>query len=324
MQVISRLRQTYNIELPLKTIFEHPTIYALSKEIKSIIGKNFSALLPPIMSQTRPKEIPLSFAEQRLWFLDQLLPNTSLYNIHLAFTLSGVLRLDIFERASNALIKRHESLRTLFPTIQGKAQQVIQQYQINIADCLVDLALLSQSDQKVHLKNLSIAEENTIFDLSSGPLIRFKIARLSEYHHVLFITMHHIISDGWSIDIIFKELSEYYNAYLQDREPLLPTLTIQYADFTLWQRAWLQGEVLEAQLNFWKQELTGIPDLLALPTDKTRPKELSYKGAYYEYSLSSEITEALNQLSHKQGSSLFMILLALLQVLLYRYTGSKI
>ena len=194
-----------------------------------------------------------------MWFLDQLLPDTALYNIHSALNLTGAFNLHVFEMACNALIQRHESLRTIFPTSKGKAQQVIlPNLSISIAEHgAVNLSLLPHEEQQAAIKTLSAQEASTPFNLSSGPLIRLKIVQLNIHHHILFITMHHIISDGWSIDIFFKELSQFYNAYLQAQEPHLPELPIQYADFAIWQRDWLQGEVLEAQLAYWKQQLFG-------------------------------------------------------------------
>ena len=323
-QVISRIRHTYNVDLPLRSLFEHPTLHALSQDIEALTTKNILSVVPPIVVQQRPKILPLSFAQQRLWFLDQLLPDTALYNVPLALKLTGTLNLNILEKAFDALIERHESLRTIFPTTEGEAQQLILPLlSVNMAQCLEDISSLSHEQQQDFIDTLASQEANTPFNLSSGPLIRLKLLKLSSQEHVLFITLHHIISDGWSMGIFFKELSVLYNAYLEGQKPDLPFLPIQYADFALWQRQWLQGDVLEAQLSYWKQQLADIPDLLELPTDKPRPKELTYKGATYSYSLSKEIKDQLNQLSQQQGTSLFMALLAIFQILLYRHTGQK-
>ncbi|KAB2912604.1 MAG: non-ribosomal peptide synthetase, partial [Bacteroidetes bacterium] len=321
-QVISRIRHNYNIDLPLRALFEHPTLQALSQDVEQLMTKDTLSLIPPIVVQQRPDILPLSFAQQRLWFLDQLLPDTAIYNVPLALKLIGHLNLDIFERAFNALIERHESLRTIFQTVQGEAQQqILGNLQIRLADCYEDLS--AQPEQQAYVQTLATQETNIFFNLSSGPLIHLKLFKLASDEHLLLITMHHIICDGWSMGIFFKELSELYNAYLQNQDPDLPLLPIQYADFALWQRQWLQGEVLERQLSYWKQQLSDIPDLLALPTDKPRPKELTYKGASYHYVLSKDIKNQLNQFSQQHGCSLFMTLLALFQVLLYRYTGQN-
>ncbi|NDC22381.1 amino acid adenylation domain-containing protein, partial [bacterium] len=322
-QVISRIRHTYTIDLPLRALFEHPTLQALSQDIEQLTEKSLS-LIPPIVVQQRPDALPLSFAQQRLWFLDQLLPNTAHYNVPLALKLTGSLNLQALEQAFNALISRHEILRTLFPTTDGEAHQLILPHlSIDIENCLLDLSSFSKEQQEDSVKTFASQEANKPFNLSSGPLIRLKLLHLSSQEHILLITMHHIISDGWSMGIFFKELSELYNAYQENRKPNLSPLPIQYADFALWQRQWLQGDVLEAQLSYWKHQLTDIPDLLEFPTDKPRPKELTYQGATYHYVLSKEIKDQLNQLSQQQGTSLFMTLLAIFQVLLYRYTGQK-
>jgi hypothetical protein len=174
-------------------------------------------------------------------------------------------------------------------------------------------------------ESLAFEEANISFNLSTGPLIRVKLIVLSQEEHVLLVTFHHIISDGWSMDIFFKEISHLYNEYLkgEEAESTLPDLPVQYADFTLWQRGWLQGEALEQQLAYWKKQLSDIPELLEIKTDKLRPKELTYKGARYKYTLSKDIRNQLSKLSEQNDASLFMTLLTIFQILLYRYTGQK-
>ncbi|NBQ48548.1 MAG: non-ribosomal peptide synthetase, partial [Sphingobacteriia bacterium] len=276
-QVISRIRHTYNIDLPLRALFEHPTVAALSQDIEHLTTNNDLSNVPPIVAGQRPQLLPLSFAQQRLWFLDQLLPDTALYNVPLALRLNGPLNLQVFESAFNALIERHESLRTIFPTTQGEAQQLIlPPLSIRIGSCLEDLSSLSSEEQQLSVETWTAQEASTPFNLSSGPLIRLKILKLSSQSHILLITLHHIISDGWSMGIFFKEFSEFYNASLKNQQPNLLPLPLQYADFALWQRQWLQGEVLEAQLAYWKQQLINLPDLLEFPVNKPRPKELTY------------------------------------------------
>ena len=323
-QVISRIRNVYNIDIPLRALFEHPTIESLSQTVHSLKKENILSSLPPLIPMERNGPLPLSFAQQRLWFLDQLLPEMALYNIPSALKLTGNLNTNALESAINYLIQRHESLRTIFPSTEGEAHQEILPYvEIHLTECSVDLTSLKNREQKSSAQNLAQQEAVTPFNLSTDPLIRIKLLILAKEEHILLITLHHIIFDGWSIEVFFKELSELYNAYLEGKEPSLPPLPIQYADFTLWQREWLQGEVLEQQLSYWKQQLADIPDLLELPTDKPRPKERLYQGATYQTSFSKEIKDQLNQLSQQHGTSLFMTLLAAFQVLLYRYTGQK-
>ncbi|MBL8676522.1 MAG: amino acid adenylation domain-containing protein, partial [Alphaproteobacteria bacterium] len=323
-QVVSRIRHTYNIDLPLRALFEHPTLYALSQDIEQLRTKNALSLIPPLVPQERKGPLPLSFAQQRLWFLDQLLPDVALYNVPLALKLTGPLNTSALEKALNTLIERHESLRTIFSSATGEAhQEILSKLTINLSEVSKTLTDLKKKERTSAVEKLAQEEANTPFNLSTGPLIRVKLLILSKKEHVLLITMHHIISDGWSMGIFFRELSALYNAYAEGKEPSLPSLPVQYADFALWQRNWLQGDVLEQQLSYWKQQLSDIPDLLNLPSDKPRPKELTYQGASYHYNLSRETKDQLNQLSQQQGCSLFMTLLAAFQILLHRYTGQK-
>ncbi|OJW54632.1 MAG: hypothetical protein BGO67_05225 [Alphaproteobacteria bacterium 41-28] len=323
-QVISRIRSIYNVDLSLRSFFDHPTILALSQDIELLKTNDLLSYVPPILAQQRPEVLPLSFAQQRLWFLDQLIPDTALYNVPTALRLSGNLNLQNLVDAFNALITRHEILRTIFPVIEGEARQLILPHlTVRLSENLQDFSALPESQQRTSVENLASQEAYTPFDLSSGPLIRLKLLKLSSQEHIFLMTLHHIIADGWSMSIFFKELSALYNAYLEDKELDLPPLPIQYADFALWQRNWLQGKVLEAQLSYWKSQLSDIPDLLELPTDKPRPKELTYKGNYYQVTLSKEVKDKLNLLSQEQGCSLFMTLLAAFQILLHRYTRQK-
>lgn len=323
-QIISRVRSTYNVDLSLRSFFDHPTIYALSQDIEHLEARDLSDETSHILVQQRPETLPLSFAQQRLWLLDQLIPGKALYNIPAAFRLIGNLNLQILEDAFNALIARHEVLRTIFPVEKEEAYQLILPHlNLRMSENLTDLSTLQETQQRTSVENLISEEAFTPFNLASGPLIRLKLFKLSSNEHILLLNMHHIISDGWSMGIFFKELSALYNAYSEGINPELPALPFQYADFALWQRDRLQGEILESQLSYWKKQLAGIPDLLELPTDKPRPKELTYQGASYEFTFSKDIKEGLNKLSQEHQTSVFMTLLAALQVLLYRYTDQK-
>ena len=303
-QVISRIRHTYNVDIPLRALFEHPTIAVLSKIVESLSEEKSLALIPPITAMERKGHIPLSFAQQRLWFLDQLLPNIALYNIPLALKLIGGLNVTALEKALNTLIERHEILRTTFPATEGEAEQVILPHlSIDLTECSVNLTHLKKKERTAAVERAAEEEANTSFNLSRGPLIRVKLLIISKEEHALLITMHHIISDGWSMEIFFRELSSLYNAYAEGKEYSFSPLPIQYADFALWQRNWLQGEILEQQLSYWKQQLAGIPDLLELRTDKPRPKELTYQGASYHYALSKQVKDELNKLSQEHQAS---------------------
>jgi acyl carrier protein len=323
-QVISRIRHTYQIDIPLRALFEQPSISSLAQVIEALTNQSSSSLLPSITSQERPEHIPLSFAQQRLWFIDQLLPENALYNIPLALTLKGSLNVLALEKALNSLIERHESLRTIFMSSEDQAVQVIlPELSLHLDECSIDLSGLSQEKQSSMAQDYAQEEVSRPFNLSVGPLLRIKLIKLKEDEHILLLTMHHIISDGWSTGILFKELSHLYSAYASNKESTLPPLALQYADFSLWQRNWLQGEVLEQQLSYWKKQLSDIPDLLELPTDKPRPKEMTYRGGSVLRFLSQDMKEKLLNLSQQHHSSLFMTLLAAFQVLLYRYTGQE-
>ena len=222
-QVCSRIRNTYTVDVSLKSLFEHPTIKALTPIIQSLIQEKKRSLVPPLVPMDRPEALPLSFAQQRLWFLDQLLPEVSLYNTPLALKLKGHLNLQALEKAFNALVDRHECLRTVFASKEGEAYQVILSTSTRkVSECLTDLSNLKKEDQDARVEVLSTQEANHPFNLSTGPLFRMKILKLSKEEHILFITFHHIIFDGWSIGIFFQELSVLYNAYASGKEPDLP------------------------------------------------------------------------------------------------------
>jgi amino acid adenylation domain-containing protein len=297
-QVISRIRHNYTINISLKALFEHPTISALSKIVDVLREQNALSLIPPITAREKRDFIPLSFAQQRLWFLTKLLPNITLYNIPISFKLTGDLNTDALEKAFNTLINRHESLRTIFLESEGDPYQfILPALEFNLAQHSQDLTQVHNKEKDFIIEDLVKKEANFLFNLTTGPLMKIKLLILSKDEHILLITFHHIIFDGWSMGIFFKELCSFYNAYCTHQPSPFSSLPLQYADFAIWQRDWLQGDALKQQLSYWKQQLSNIPDLLELPTDKARPKELTYQGATHFHSLSKEVKEALNQLA---------------------------
>ncbi|NJN99266.1 MAG: amino acid adenylation domain-containing protein [Anaerolineales bacterium] len=266
--------------------------------------------------------LPLSFAQQRLWFLDRLEPGSSVYNIPAGFRLHGPLDLAALEQSFTEIVRRHESLRTTFPTIEEQPVQSISPaspFQLT----LLDLRQLAEVERELQVQHLAQAEAQRPFDLAQGPLFRAVLLQLNQNEHVLLLTMHHIISDGWSMSIFFRELSVLYAAFSTGKPSPLPELPIQYADFSLWQRQRLQGEALSNQLAYWKKQLQGAPPLLDLPTDRPRLAVSSHHGAGEAILLSKSVTEALKTLSQREGGTLFMTLLAAFQLLLYRYTGQN-
>ena len=276
-------------------------------------SKTFESVISPV---ARSEDLPLSFAQQRMWFIYQMDQQNSAYNEALTIRLTGRLNIDILEQTINAIIQRHESLRTTFPMVEGKPIQKIAP-SLKIKLLVVNLKDIPQGQ----IDKLIIEELQKPFDLTQAPLLRCTLFDLGYENYILVNVFHHIIIDGWSKGILFKELSEFYQAFLSNSTVFLPELTIQYADFAVWQRQWLQGEILENQLNYWKKQLTAAPPLLELPTDKPRPANPNFRGHSISFQINSELTEKLKLLSQKSGATLFMTLLAALNTLLFRYSG---
>jgi amino acid adenylation domain-containing protein len=265
-------------------------------------------------------ELPLSFAQQRLWFLSQLDPGSSVYNLSSAYRLRGRLNAAALEHSLNAIIRRHESLRTTFPAVDGRPVQVVTPHQ-PLALPVIDLKALAPGDKEARAMQLTSAHAQRPFDLAQGPLFRAALVQLTAEQSILLVSMHHIVSDGWSMAVFFRELAALYGAFCAGQPSGLPELSIQYADFAVWQRQWLQGEALEEQLAYWTQQLAGSPPLLELPVDRPRPVTQSYLGARQSLLLPIGLSDKLRALSQREGVTLFMTLLAAFQTLLYRYTG---
>ncbi|MUG94288.1 amino acid adenylation domain-containing protein [Scytonema sp. UIC 10036] len=318
-QLISRVRNSFKVELPLRSLFAAPTIAALSQNIQQLQQQG-SASAPPILPRQTDAELPLSYAQQRLWFLDQLEPNSAFYNIPGALRLEGTLQVAALEQSFIEIIHRHEALRTNFVTVDGQASQVIHTA-TNWRLSVVELQHLSTSEKERQSQLLTQQQALQPFDLATEPLIRATLVVLSETEYQLIVCLHHIISDGWSLGVLVEEFKALYNAYSQGQPCPLTPLPIQYADFALWQRQWLQREVLQSQLSYWREQLADAPTFLPLPTDRPRPAVQTFAGAYVEFELSRSLTQKLTQLGQSQGVTLFMTLLAAFKVLLYRYTG---
>jgi hypothetical protein len=262
---------------------------------------------------------PLSYAQQRLWLLDRLLPRGSVYNVAKVFRLVGSSDVAALRAALNELVQRHEVLRTRFELEDRGPVQVIAP-QMPLALQLEDLGELGAEVREAEARRLSREEAQTPFDLERGPLIRVRLLRLSDTEHWLLLTLHHIVTDGWSWGVLVRELSALYAAHRQGEASALPALPVQYADYAVWQREWLQGEVLEQQLGYWKPMLAELP-VLKLPTDRPRPAVPSFRGGRVTFTLDAGLTAELRGLSRREGVTLFMTLLAAFQVLLYRYSG---
>jgi amino acid adenylation domain-containing protein len=313
-QLVSRVRNVFQVEVALRQLFDKPTIAGLVTEINRLkmVGEDLQSL--PIARISRNQRLSLSYAQQRLWFLDQLEPNSSLYNIPAAVRLRGTLDLSALEQSFREVIRRHESLRTRFAVVHRMPVQVIDEAPE------FTLAVLDLSTE-AEARSVATEELQRPFDLAAGPLLRASVLRLSEQEHVLLCTMHHIVSDGWSMEVLTRELTTLYEAYAKGEESPLTELSIQYADYAHWQREWLQGEVLEQQLSYWKQQLAGGPAVLELPTDYPRPAVQTFGGAHQSLTLPAELTTELKALTQREGVTLFMTLLAAFQALLSRYSG---
>ena len=296
-----------------------PAKQALLKEL--LRGKRSSAVEVATITRRPEQEVaPLSFAQQRLWFVEQLAPGNPAYNIPSALRLRGQLNIPVLERSLNEIVRRHEALRASFQSVDGRPVQVIAPA-LTLKLSVADLHELAENDREAEAVRLASEDAQRAFDLERGPLLRAGLIRLQPLEHVLLFTMHHIVSDAWSIGVLVQELIELYQAYSAGKPSRLPALPVQYPDFAHWQREWLQGEVLENHLSYWKQQLGGhLPDL-RLPTDRPRPAVQSFRGATRSFSLSKELSDAVNALSRREGSTLFMTLLAAFKTLLHRYTG---
>ncbi len=319
-QLVSRVREAFEIELPLRHVFECPTVATLAERIEIIRRTEAGVQAPPIRPVPRDREIPLSFAQQRLWFLDQLAPNSPLYNIPDAVRITGPLDVGVLERSLNEIVRRHEVLRTTFAAVEGRPIQVIAP-ELHLPLPIVDLRSLPKARREAEALRLATEEAQRPFDLARGPLIRALLLRLDEEEHIALLTVHHTVSDGWSTGVFMGEMAALYEAFAAGKPSPLPELPIQYADFAVWQREWLQGEVLERQLAYWKEQLAGLPPILELPTDRPRPAFQTFRGDYQTFTLPEELTQAIKDLCQREGVTLFMTLLAAFQTLLSRYSG---
>jgi len=319
-QVISRLRRAFAVDLPLRSLFDSPSVAGLAREIDTAKRDVEGIALPPLVRVPRDRALPLSFAQQRLWFLDQLRPNDPLYNIGRAVRITGRLDLKILERSVNEIVRRHESQRTTFAEVEGQAVQIIAP-ELTIPLPLTDLTSTPENQREESARQRMAAEAQQPFNLNTGPLLRARIARLGPEDHVLFMTMHHIVSDAWSATVLFHELTALYDSFITGGPSPLQELTIQYADYAVWQRQALQGEALEKQMAYWRKHLAGAPPLLDLPVDRPRPATRDFRGNCHYATLPPDLAEGLRALTRHEGATLFMTMLAAYGILLRKYAG---
>jgi amino acid adenylation domain-containing protein len=316
VSLVSRIHKLLGMEVAIDALFESPSVGQLSGRLRELTTTPLA-----LGGKVRPERLPLSYAQQRLWFLDQLGEGASTeYNVPVALRLKGGLDRAALEGAINAIVERHESLRTHFAVVDGEPVQLIET-EVRIPIPVEDLSELREESQQERVREALAQEAGKPFDLSRGPVLRARLLKLGEREHILLRTMHHIVSDGWSQGVFNRELMILYEAYREQRENPLKPLAVQYADFALWQREWLETGALEKGLEYWKQQLAGIPERLELPTDRLRPAVRTFAAEVCRVSLSAEVMGALKQQSHEQQATLYMTLLAGLGVLLSRYSG---
>jgi amino acid adenylation domain-containing protein len=318
-QVISRVRQVFSVDLPLRDIFESPTVATLASRIDHERQKGSLLESPPILRVRREIPLPLSYAQQRLWFIDQFEPGSATYNIPLAVRLLGELDKQALDRSLHEIVRRHEVLRTKFPQTDGvPVQQIAEELEFHVEES--DLRYWPGPSREQEAIRMVQVDAGTPFDLATGPLFRIKLLHLEERDYVLLVTMHHMVSDAWSMGILMREFTELYEAYRIGAPSPLPELAVQYADFSVWQREWLKGEVLERQLDYWRKQLAQVL-AIDMPSDHSRLAFRSHRGAVEKFELPEEATRGLRRLSQEQGLTLYMVLLAAFQVLLGQYTG---
>jgi amino acid adenylation domain-containing protein len=273
-----------------------------------------------IQPANRDGIIPLSFAQQRLWFLEQLQSGSATYNIPTGMRLKGKLNVPVLLLSINEIIRRHEVLRTQFPTVDGNCLPAIKS-NITLPFEEVDLQALNPIEQDEEVRSLFLKQAHQPFDLANDVLLRVKLLHLGVDEYVVLFTMHHIVFDGWSMDVLVRELTTLYSAFINNQPSPLPELPIQYIDFAIWQRQWLQGKVLETQLAYWRQKLSGVLPVLQLPTDYPRGRVQTFGGAIESFSLPLELSQSITSLANNAGVTPFIILLTAYKVLLHRYTG---
>ncbi|HVR97456.1 MAG TPA: amino acid adenylation domain-containing protein, partial [Thermoanaerobaculia bacterium] len=321
IRVLSRVRQAFGVELPLRALFEEPTLSGLARRVE--LALDGAPPPPPIAPAPRGQGLPLSFAQQRLWFIDQLEPDSAVYNTPFFLRLTGELDVPALAAAFADVVERHEVLRTTFTAAAGSSavQLIGRPFAPDLP--VMDLGGLSPEIREAEARRLATLEAGSPFDLRRGPVLRISLLRLAAGDHVLLVNAHHIATDAWSMEVLWREVSVLYAGLRLERPAALPPLPIQYADFAVWQRGWLQGEVLESQLDYWRSRLGDGPSVVELPADRPRPAVQSYRGADLPLALPAAASAALNALARREGATPFMTLLALFVALLGRMTGQR-
>jgi amino acid adenylation domain-containing protein len=320
-QVVSRIRQSILADFPLKVLFEAPTIEGLAARIENA-RSGAPVELSPIPHVPRNQRIPVSFAQQRLWFLDQLDPDSALYNAPWTVRIKGDLRRDAIAHTLSEIVRRHEVFRTTFDAVDGVPFMVIAP-EMELPVAFVDLSEVASEEQEIAVRRLVEEDARLPFNLKAGPVFRVSLLRLNPLEHVLLLSSHHIANDGWSLWRFVEEMGAIYGAYCSGKASPLSDLPIQYADYAVWQRNWMSGDLLEKQLSYWKKHLAGAPDTLELTSDRPRPAVLSYRGSKERSFVPATLANKLHELSRIEGATMYMTLLTAFQALLFRYTGEE-
>jgi amino acid adenylation domain-containing protein len=321
-QVLSRVREFLKVELPVRSLFETPTIEGFAQLIQEQISAGKQVELTSIGRVSREGELPLSYPQQRMWFFEQLARGSAAFNIALGVRLKGRVNVMALEQTFGEIMRRHEALRTVFPAVNDQPVQIIQSppvFQLPV----IDLSRLGVEEREREANRVADKETLRCFDLGIGPLVRPTLLSLNAEEHRIICTMHHIIGDGESFEVIIAEMSQIYSGFAQGQQSGLPELSVQYVDYAAWQRQWLTGEVLEDRLSYWRRQLADAPERLSLPQQRARPKVQGFGGARHQLSLTVEQTEALRELSQREGMTLFMTMLSGFVLLLNLYTDDE-
>jgi len=313
VQVASQIRESFQVQLALRSLFEAPTLSALAERIDA--ARRTGLEDGPLVVVQRDENLPLSFAQERLWVFEQLEPDTGAYNIPRVLRLEGPLDVIALEQSVATIIQRHEVLRTSFLEADGKPVLAIAK-SLRLEIPVFDLRTLSDDARHEQIRQLTANETERPFDLTRAPLLRLALIRLADREHILLMTMHHLICDAWSIGVFMRELVVCYNAFTLESTPRLPALPVQYVDFAAWQRNELKGSSLQKQLEYWRNRLAGVPAVISLPTDRPRPSIRSFRGARRSFVISKEIGAKLKTIARSERATLFMTLLTAFQSLL--------
>ena len=327
IQVVGRIETEFNVTVDFIDVYDYSTVRSLCRHIESLKASKPKPVIAGSSLQTssiqpveRGKHLALSCGQQRLWVIDQHDMGSPVYNIPTDVRLAGCLNIHALEKSLNEIIRRHEILRTTFVAVDGKPYQVIAPA-MTLPLPVVDLSALPDGERETRVRELATEHARMPFDLSIGPLLRVSLLRLFGDEHVLLLTMHHIISDGWSSGVLIREITTLYNAYSGMKGAPLPDLNIQYADFAQWEHEWLTGQDLQPDLSYWKEQLAGAPALLELPMDRPRQGVQTFAGARQYLRLPKQLVETIKEIGKREGATLYMTLLAAFQTLLHRYSG---